>query len=278
MLGRVREAERGRLQADEVIRRNAVAAIGPEDAPVLVFGHGYGTDQTTWRPIAERFAADHRVVLFDYVGSGASDLGAYDPQRYDSLDGYADDLIEVIDAVGARHVTFVAHSVSGMIGALAAIKRPELFARLIMVCPSPRYVDDVDYVGGFSREDILGLIAGIEANQPSWAASLAPAVTARDDLPEVTERVRRHFIATPQHVATHFARVVFFTDVRHRLGEVPVPCVVLQSSGDIICPPHIGAYLRDHLPECRLIELDTAGHFVHLTEPELITGLIRAEL
>lgn len=267
-----------RRQADEVLRRNAVVTLGPAGGPVLVFGHGYGTDQTTWRPIAERFAEDHRAVLFDYVGSGASDLDAYDPQRYDALDGYADDLIEVIEAVGAQRVTFVAHSVSGMIGALAAIKRPELFARLIMVCPSPRYVDDGDYVGGFSREDILGLIAGIEANQPSWAASLAPAVTARDDLPEVTDRVRRHFTATPQHVATHFARVVFFTDMRHRLAEVRVPCVVLQSSGDIICPPHIGAYLRDHLPDCRLIELDTAGHFVHLTEPELITGLIRAEL
>lgn len=262
----------------DVLARNAVTVLGPEGAPALVFGHGYGTDQTTWTAVAERFAESHRVILFDYVGAGRSDLGAYDPQRYDALDGYAEDLIEVLEATRVERASFVGHSVSGMIGALAAIRRPELFARLIMVCPSPRYVDDGDYIGGFSRDDVLGLIDAIEANQPSWAASLAPAVTARDDLPEVTDRVRRHFAATPQHVAKHFARVVFLSDVRRRLPEVPVPCVVMQSRGDIICPPHIGAYLRDHLPDCRLVELGTAGHFVHLTEPDLITEHIRAAL
>lgn len=265
------------LQAPvDVLSRNAVTELGDAAAPVIVFGHGYGTDQSTWRSIAEEFAHDHRVILFDYVGSGRSDLGAYDLHRYDSLSGYASDLIEVIDAVGASHVTFVAHSASGMIGALASIQRPDLFAKIVMICPSPRYIDDEGYSGGFTREDVMGLITSIEANQPSWAESLAPAVTARDDLPEVTDRVRRYFAATPQQVAKHFARVVFFSDVRHRLAEVPVPCVVLQSGGDIICPPHIGAYLRDHIPTCELVELSAAGHFVHLTEPELITSHIRA--
>lgn len=264
--------------AEQVFARNAVTVLGQPEAPVLVFGHGYGTDQSTWRAIAERFATTHRVVLFDYVGSGASDITAYDSQRYDSLEGYAEDLIDVITAVGASNVTFVAHSVSGMIGALASIKRPELFAKLIMVCPSPRYVNDGDYVGGFEREDVLELVAGIEANQPSWAASLAPAVTARADRPDVTDRVRDHFAAAPQHIAIHFARVVFLSDVRHRLAEVPVPCLVLQSSGDIICPSHIGGYLRDHIPNCELIELETAGHFVHMTEPALIGELIQEQL
>lgn len=268
----------GVLDRPDILARNAVTVLGPEGAPALVFGHGYGTDQSTWRCVAEEFAETYRVVLFDYVGSGNSDLSAYDERRYDSFDGYADDLIEVLDAVGVRDAVFVAHSASGMISALASIKRPDLFAMLIMVCPSPRYVDDGDYIGGFSREDVLGLLEGIEANQASWAASLAPAVTARDDLPEVVDRVRRHFVATPQQVAKQFARVVFLSDVRHRLPEVPVPCVVLQSSGDIICPPHIGGYVAEHIPDCRLVELHTAGHFVHLTEPALIAEQIRSLL
>ncbi|MBL3699994.1 alpha/beta fold hydrolase [Leucobacter luti] len=266
------------LTADEVIRRNAVTVRGPEGAPVLVFAHGYGTNQSTWTRVADEFVADHRVVLFDYVGSGGSDLAAYDERRYDSYDGYATDLIEVLDAVGADQAVLVAHSASGMIGALASLRRPDLFSRIIMVSPSPRYVNDEGYEGGFSREDVLGLIDAIDANQPSWAASLAPAVTARADLPDVTDRVRQLFAATPQRVAKHFAQVVFFSDVRNRLHEIQVPCVILQSSGDIICPPRIGEYLRDHIRGAELVALNSSGHFVHLTEPELITAQIRAAL
>lgn len=266
------------LSKDDVLLRNAVTILGPADAPALVFGHGYGTDQTTWRSIAETFTQTHRVVLFDYVGSGQSDLGAYDEKRYNSLDGYADDLIDVLEAADVRDAVFVGHSVSGMISALAATRRPDLFRHLVMVCPSPRYVDDGDYIGGFSHDDVLGLIAGIEINQPSWAASLAPAVTARADRPEVTGRVEQLFAATPQQVAIQFARVVFLSDVRHRLAEVPTPSRILQSSGDIICPPHIGAYLADRLPQSTLVQLDTAGHFVHLTEPALISAEIAAVL
>lgn len=261
-----------------VLRRNAVTIIGRDDAPMMVFGHGYGTDQSTWRGVADRFADDHRVVLFDYVGSGGSDISAYDEQRYDSLDGYADDLIDVIEAVGGRDVVFVGHSVSGMIGALASIRRPELFSQLIMICPSPRYVNDGDYLGGFDRDDVLDLLAAIETNQPGWAASLAPAVTAREDLPEVTERVRDLFASTAHQVAIHFARVVFFSDVRHRLGEITVPTTVFQSVGDIICPPHIGEYLSTRIPQCELVRLESAGHFVHLTDPALITEQIRRAL
>ena len=270
------------LSKDGGLLRNAVAHWGPAEAPAIVFGHGYGTDQSTWLPIAETFAETfaetHQVLLFDYVGSGRSDLSAYDEQRYNSLDGYADDLIEVIEAAGLSDVVFVGHSVSGMIGALASIRRPDLFRHLVMVCPSPRYVDDGDYVGGFSHDDVLGLITGIEINQPSWAASLAPAVTARADRPDVTGRVEQLFATTLQRVAIQFARVVFLSDVRHRLAEVPTPSRILQSSGDIICPPHIGDYLAARLPQSELVRLDSAGHFVHLTEPDLISAEIRAVL
>lgn len=261
-----------------ILARNAVNISGVVNAPTIVFGHGYGTDQTTWQEISERFADDYRIVRFDYVGSGASDLAAYDPIRYDSLHGYARDLIEVIDATELGPVFFVGHSVSGMIGALAAIERPDLFSSIVMVCPSPRYIDDEGYSGGFSREDVLGLLDSIEANQAEWAASLAPAVTARPDRPDVTERVRQHFVAAPLHIATQFARVVFLSDTRHRLGEIPVPCTILQSRGDIICPPHIGEYMRARIPECRLVELEGSGHFVHLAEPDLIAAQIRNAL
>lgn len=265
-------------RSETILKRNAVTVLGPDDADAIVFAHGYGTDQTIWRRIADELAADHRIVLFDYVGSGASDLSAYDERRYDSLQGYADDLIDVVDALGIRGAVLAAHSISGMIGALASIRRPELFREIVMVCPSPRYVDDDAYIGGFSREDVEGLLAAIEANQPSWASSLAPAVTARDDRPDVVERVRTLFAATPQRVAVHFARVVFFSDVRHRLPEVPVHCTIVQSEGDIICPPHIGEYLRDRLPTSSLVQLRSAGHFVPLTEPGMITEIIRNAL
>ncbi|MBU3995819.1 MAG: alpha/beta hydrolase [Actinobacteria bacterium] len=266
------------VTAAEVLTRNAVTVLGAENASVVVFGHGYGTEQSVWRGIAARLAQEHRVVLFDYVGSGRSDLAAYDEQRYDSLHGYAEDLIEVLDAVGASNVLFVGHSLSGMIGALAAIRRPEFFRKLLMVCPSPRYLNDGDYIGGFTRDDVTGLLDAIDANQLAWASSLAPVVTARPDRPEISERVREQFAATNPRIATHFARVTFLSDTRHRLGEIPVPCVVLQSRGDIIAPPHIGAYLRDHIPDCTLIELNASGHFVHLAEPELIETHIRAAL
>lgn len=271
-------ASPGGVAADAIIARNAVTVLGSPDAPTIVFAHGYGNEQSAWRRVAEQFAATHRVVLFDYVGSGRSDLRAYDEKRYDSLEGYADDLIEVMDAVGATDAMLVAHSISGMIGALASIRRPELFGRIIMVCPSPRYVDDGDYIGGFSRDDVLGLLGAIEANQPAWAASLAPVVTAREDRPDVVDRVREFFTATAERVAVHFARVVFFSDVRHRLGEITVPCTIVQSEGDIICPPHIGGYLQERIAGSELVELATAGHFVHLTEPELVTALIRERL
>lgn len=263
---------------EQTFTQNAITVFGPVGAPALVFGHGYGTDQTTWRHIADHFTHTHRVVLFDYVGSGNSEVSAYDPQKYDSLHGHASDLISVIEAVGVSDVVFVGHSVSGMIGGLAAIERPELFRKIVMLGPSPRYVNDGEYLGGFSHEDVLGLLDAIEANQTEWAAHLAPVVTARPDRPDVVETVRKHFAHTPQFVAKHFARVVFLSDVRHRLHEIPVPCVVLQSQGDIICPPHIGEYLTARIPTSQLIELKTSGHFVHLTEPALITGIVAEAL
>lgn len=266
------------MGSEEVLKRHAAKIMGASDASVVIFGHGYGTDQTTWSQIADRFVDTHRVVLFDYVGSGASDISAYDPQKYDSLHGHAADLIELIDAVGASQVVFVGHSVSGMIGSLAAIARPELFQKIVMLGPSPRYVNDDDYLGGFTFEDVLGLLDAIEVNQPAWAATLAPAVTARPDRPEIIEIVRQHFEHTPKSVAKHFARVVFLSDMRHRLPEIAVPCVVLQSQGDIICPPHIGKYLTDRIPGSQLVELTTSGHFVHLTEPDLVEQHVRAAL
>lgn len=264
---------------DEILRRNAVTVLGPESDEVIVFAHGYGTDQSLWRHIAEPFADERRVVLFDYVGSGASDLSAYDESRYDSLEGYADDLIEVLDALGASGVVLVAHSISSMIGALVSIRRPELLREIVMVCPSPRYIDDDDgYAGGFSRDDVQGLLTALEANQPSWATSVAPAVTARDDRPDVVDRVRSLYAETPQRVAVHFARVVFFSDLRRRLAEIPVHCTIVQPEGDIICPPHIGEYLHQHIPSSDLVRLRSAGHFVLLTEPELVSEVIRKAL
>jgi sigma-B regulation protein RsbQ len=253
-----------------VIHRNNVTVLGLETSATVIFAHGYGTDHSTWRGIAEKFSDTHRVVLFDYVGSGQSDLSAYDANRYDSLEGYATDLIDVIEAVDARSVFVIAHAASGMIAALAAIRRPELIRRILMVNTSPRYVNDVDYIGGFTFEDVQGLISGIEANQPG--------LTAQTSQPEASSRAPRFSRATSEQVAKHFARVVFLSDTRHRLAEVPVPCVVLQASDDVMCPAHLGRYLSERIPQCELIKLESAGHFVHLAEPELISSYIRAQL
>lgn len=244
-----------------------------------MFAHGFGCDQKLWRFVAPAFEADFRVVLFDFVGAGRSEPAAYDAKRYGSLNGYAQDLIEVITAAGLRDVVFVGHSVSGVIGLLAAIQRPELFARLVLVCPSPRYDNDgPDYVGGFDRADIEGLLDLMEKNPSGWAGFLAPIVMKNADRPELGAELETSFCAMKPEVARQFARVTFFSDNRDDLAQVTTPALILQCADDAVAPEAVGRFMHARLAGSTYHAMRATGHCPHVSHPEETIAAIRGYL
>ena len=263
-----------------VLTRNNVVLSGVPGAPAMVFAHGFGCDQSMWRFVAPAFEATHRVVLFDHVGAGGSDLGAYDPQRYGSLDGYADDVVQILDALDLGPVVFVGHSVSAMIGVLAAARRPELFDRLVLVGPSPRYVDDDDggYRGGFSAAEIDELLATMDDNYLGWSAFIAPVIMGNADRPELGEELTNSFCRTDPAIARRFARTTFLADNRADLAGVTTPALVLQCREDVIAPPEVGRYVHEHLAGSELVLLDAVGHCPNLSAPDQVVEAITAYL
>jgi sigma-B regulation protein RsbQ len=261
----------------DVIARNHVTVRGAGTQPVL-FAHGFGCDQNMWRFTTPAFENEHRAVLFDYVGSGQSDLGAYDPERYGSLHGYAQDLLDVIEALDLHDVVFVGHSVSGMIGILASLRAPERFAHLVMVGPSPRYLNDDGYLGGFERSDIDELLDTMDKNYIGWAQHLAPAIMNNADRPELAEELTASFCSTDPRIARRFAEVTFLSDNRADLARVTVPSLILQCSDDLIAPRPVGDYLHHHLPGSTLHVLRATGHCPHMSEPEETIAAIQAYL
>jgi sigma-B regulation protein RsbQ len=260
-----------------VLARNNVKVLGRGAQPML-FAHGFGCDQNMWRFITPAFADDYRIVLFDYVGCGNSDLGAYDPKRYESLDGYAQDVLDVCHALDLRDVIFVGHSVSSMVGVLAANREPERFARLVMVGPSPRYVNDDGYVGGFERKDIEGLLETMERNYIGWANFLAPAVMKNPDRPELSQELEASFCSTDPIIARRFAEATFFADNRADLAAVSVPSLIMQCSDDMIAPLDVGDYLQRSLPGSTLRVLSATGHCPHMSHPSETIDVIREYL
>ena len=262
-----------------VLARNCVTVSGAPTGRPIVFAHGFGCDQAMWRFVAPAFEADHRVVLFDHVGSGRSDLTAYDRDKYGSLDGYAADVVEICCELGLRDVVFVGHSVSAMIGVLAQKEAPELFGALVMVGPNPRYVDDGDYVGGFSRADIAGLLDALDANHLGWSARMAPVIMgSHPDRPELADELTNSFCRTDPDIARQFARVTFLSDNRADLADVTVPTLVLQCSDDVIAPTVVGRYVHEHVPGSTFTQLSAVGHVPHLSAPQETTAAIRAFL
>jgi sigma-B regulation protein RsbQ len=241
----------------------------------MVFAHGFGCDQSMWRHVAPEFADEYRIVLFDHVGAGASDLGAYDRAKYSSLDGYAADVLEICRELELRDVIFVGHSVSAMIGVLAAISEPERFAKLILVGPSPRYIDDEGYEGGFTREDIEGLLDALDSNYLGWSHTYAPAIMGRADRPELGEELTNSFCRTDPEIARHFARVTFLSDNREDLRRVTTRSLVLQCSDDIIAPRSVGEYVHRQLSNSELVQLQAQGHCPNLSAPEETVEAIR---
>lgn len=241
---------------------------GPDDAPAMLFAHGYGCDQNMWRLVAPRFEKNYRVVLFDHIGAGGSDLSAYDPARYASLDGYADDVIALCEALDLRDVTFVGHSVSATIGILAARKAPNLFSSLALIGPSPRYINDDGYVGGFSRTDIEELLASLDSNYLGWSSAIAPVIMGTPDRPDLADELEQSFCRTDPDIARRFAHVTFLSDNRADLAHVETPALVVQCSNDVIAPVAVGEFVRDQMPNASMVLLNATGHCPHLSAPE----------
>src|SRR5918993_1581938 len=235
-----------------VVTRNNVVQSGRPDGRPMLFSHGFGCDQHMWRGVAPAFEDEFRVVLFDHVGAGRSDTSAYDRDRYGSLQGYAEDVLAICAELELTGVVFVGHSVSAMIGVLAAVERPALFDKLVLVSPSPRYIDDGDYVGGFTRADIEGLLDSLDSNYLGWSRAMAPAIVGNPERPELGEELTNSFCRTDPEIAKHFARVTFLSDNRADLAEVSVPSLVLQCSQDIIAPQAVGDFLHRTLPRSTL--------------------------
>lgn len=233
----------------------------------MVFAHGFGCDQTMWRFLAPAFSERFRTIAFDLVGSGGSDLGAYDRTKYGSLHGYADDLLDILDECATGPVVFVGHSVSTMIGLLATIKAPERFAAQVMVGPSPCYINDGDYIGGFAREDIDELLETMDANYLGWSSNLAPVIMGAPGRPDLTSELQDRFCRNDPDIAKHFARVTFLSDHRADLAHSTVPALILQCSDDLIAPRTVGDYLHRHLPNSTLHVIENVGHCPHMSAP-----------
>ncbi|MCU7554141.1 alpha/beta hydrolase [Alteromonas sp. ASW11-19] len=251
----------------DVRLRNNVNIIG-DGQTVMVMAHGFGCDQNMWRFLTPSFTRDYKLVLFDLVGSGKSDLTAYDYKKYSHLQGYADDLIEIIDDATDKPVIFVGHSVSTMIGLLACNTAPEKFSRQIMVAPSPCYINDGDYHGGFSEEDIAELCETIEGNYLGWSSAMAPNIMGAPDQPELSEELTNSFCRTNPDIARHFADVTFTSDHRDELDKCQVPSLILQCDDDFIAPTTVGEFMKNTMPDATLSIINNVGHCPHMSSPD----------
>ena len=262
----------------DVLAQNNVRLSGRPDGPPLVLAHGFGCDQAMWRHVAPAFESTHRVVLFDHVGAGRSDASAFDPARHGSLHGYAADVLAILRTLEMGPATFVGHSVSAMIGVLAANAAPSLIDRLVLVCPSPRYTDDGDYGGGFTRAEIDELLATMDDNYLGWSAQIAPVIMGTPDRPELGAELAGSFCRTDPVIARHFARTTFLSDNRADLDQVTAPSLVVQCRNDAIAPGSVGRYVHEHLAGSELVVLDATGHCPNLSAPDLLVAAMRGYL
>jgi sigma-B regulation protein RsbQ len=260
-----------------VLKRNNVKVMGRGEQP-MIFAHGYGCDQNMWRFITPAFEDRYKIVLFDHVGHGHSDAAAFDPSRYGSLGGYADDVLAICRELDLRNVIFVGHSVSAMIGVLAAIQEPERFDRLVLIGPSPRYINDGDYVGGFKQEDIEGLLDFLDSNHLGWSSTMAPVIMGNPDRPELGEELTNSFCRTDPEIAKHFARVTFLSDNRADLPSVKTKALILQCSQDAIAPEVVGRYMHQNLQDSELVLMKATGHCPNLSAPEETIAAMEAFL
>ena len=234
----------------------------------MLFVHGYGCDQNMWRFITPAFETSYKIVLIDLVGSGQSDLNAYDFDKYNTLQAHADDLLDLIEELCLKDVVLVGHSVSAIIGALASIQNPAAFDCTIMIGPSPRYISDHSYNGGFSKESIDELVEALDSNYLGWSSAITPVIMGNPERPALAQELKNSFCRNNPEIAKHFARVTFLGDNRADLEKITVPSLILQCSSDVIAPLHVGIYVQQHIKESQLTQLKAKGHCPHLSEPE----------
>ncbi|QRK06430.1 alpha/beta hydrolase [Archangium violaceum] len=249
------------------IKRNNVKVLG-RGHKAMIFSHGYGCDQNMWRLITPAFQDDYQLVLFDHVGNGQSDISAYNRIKYNSLRGYAQDVLEICRELDLKESIFVGHSVSAMIGVLAALEEPDRFEKLVLIGPSPCYINHDDYVGGFSRGDIEELLESLDSNYLGWSSTMAPVIMGNPDRPELGEELTNSFCRTDPEIAKHFAHVTFLSDNRADLPKLKTPSLILQCSQDVIAPESVGQYVHRILANSRLVVMKATGHCPNLSAPE----------
>lgn len=250
-----------------VIDRNHVVVKG-KGSQVIMFAHGFGCDQNMWRYVTPAFEENYKIILFDHVGAGHSDLSAFDPQKYEHLEGYADDIIEIATALQLQDIIFVGHSVSALIGIIASIKSPGLFKSLILVGPSPSYINDGDYIGGFTKPQIEELLESLDNNHLGWSMAMAPVIMGNPDRKELGEELANSFCRTDPAIAKHFARTTFLTDKRELLTSVKTPSLILQCSEDVIAPQEVGEYMHKQISGSKLVLMRATGHCPNLSAPK----------
>jgi sigma-B regulation protein RsbQ len=260
-----------------VLLRNNVKVFGSGKIPI-VFAHGYGCDQNMWRMVTPAFEQQYKIVLFDHVGFGKSDLSSFHASRYGRLEDYARDILEICHELALRNVIFVGHSVGAMIGVLAATQEPDLFSRLVLIGPSPCYINEGEYVGGFSRADIDGLLEFLDSNHLGWSHTMAPVIMGNPDRPELAEELENSFCRTDPEIAKHFARVTFLSDNRADLPRLTVPSLILQCSQDSIAPTVVGEYVHRNLAKSSLRMLSATGHCPQLSAPRETIAAMMAGL
>jgi sigma-B regulation protein RsbQ len=256
--------------------RHNVRISGQVGAQPIVFAHGFGCDQNMWRFVAPRFEDDFQVVLFDHIGMGRSDASAYDVKRHSTLAGYAQDVVDLCRDLDLHDVVFVGHSVSAMMGVLAAKQEPELFDKLVLVGPSPKYIDEGGYVGGFAAADITEMLESLESNYLGWSSAIAPVIMGNPDSPELAAELTESFCRADPAIARRFARVTFLSDNRRDLADVKTPTLVLQCSNDVIAPVEVGTYVRDAMPNATMVMLAATGHCPNLSAPDQTADAIAA--
>jgi sigma-B regulation protein RsbQ len=259
----------------DIFRRHNVNILG-SGTRAVVFGHGLGLDQNTWRLITPSFTKEYKLVLFDYIGSGKADKGSFSNQKYQSLEGYADDLNELCEQLELSAITFVGHSISSMIGLLASLKKPLIYDKLVFIAPSPRYIDDVDgYVGGYKQEEVDSIIKQIEEDYLGWIKTSVPSIVNQSNPPNLVDEVLKAFMANDKDMLKQFALSSFFIDYRKDLLAFDKPCLIIQSADDVVAPLQVGDYLHAHLTNSKLVRLKGKGHFPQLTSPQEVIKAIR---
>jgi len=261
--------------AQSVVVRNNVKIYG-SGSTVIMLAHGFGCDQTMWRHLLPYLDDKYTVILFDYVGCGASDYTAYDKVRYSSLTGYAQDVLDICEAMKLTKVNFIGHSVSSMIGMHAAIQSPDVFSKLAMICPSPCFLNfPPDYEGGFEKEDLEELINLMDKNYVGWANYLAPLVMGQDSNADLTKELETSFCSTDPKYAKPFAKATFFADDRALLSKLTLPTLILQSKHDNLASPAVGNYMNQIIPNAQLKIVDAHGHCLHMTNPMIVSSIVQ---